>query len=212
MIAAAGVSGLANAFSSAAKAREERRRIAKAQELIGRNLIDDKQLDSMLRDNTRLFNQRLVNTLNQTALRAKGTANAGVAGAQAAGQIEGARATSEMGIRQDVLRSNMGTRTQIAQLGLSGSISDPIGDFVSGAIHGGVAGAQVMRTIKLSEGLNGTDDTTDTFSGTSDIGASGVGDPYTPNYGAVNLSNWMKPKLPEEDFSMGFNQSQYRFL
>lgn len=214
-LAVGGVSGIANMFASQAKAREEQRRISRAQELIGRNLIDNKQLDEMLRDNTRLFNQRLVNTLNTTALRARGTSNAGVAGAQAAGQIEGARTASEIGIKQDVLKQNAQVRTAQAQLGLGGSISDPLGDFIQGAVAGGVAGSQVMRNINLNEQLDQTLSTvqttpTSTFGGSSSISVGDQGQlSFTSS--AKNLSNWMQTQIPEDDFSMGYMRSRYIF-
>lgn len=224
-LATAGVSAISNLFSAQAKAREEQRRIAKAQELIGRSLIDNKQLDEMLRDNTRLFNQRLVNTLNATALEARGTSNAGVAGAQAAGQIEGARAASEIGIKQNVLKQNAEIRTAQAQLGLGGSISDPLGDFIQGAVAGGIAGSQMARNIKLNNELGpnlGNQDLSN--QNLNDKGVTLTGAPGGSSFFSIGnqgqlslegnartLGNWMQPHIPEEDFSIQYMRSKYIF-
>ena len=149
--ALAAFSGLSNLFSSDAQQQAEQRRINAATQLLSRNIVDDAELSRMLRNQNRMFNVQLQNTLNTTALRSKGIANREVVGAAASGQINAARTSSLANTEERVRESNAQTRAQIASVQAGGqTYSDPIGSFIEGAVPGAIAGLQLTQMDKLS--------------------------------------------------------------
>lgn len=127
--------GVLNALSGSAQDREIEKRKQQALALLRENIIDPKELDTMLTDINRLFNSRLVSTLNSTAIRSRGVVNSGVVKGVVAGQIEGARLGTLTETRFKTLQSNQATRAQMANVETTmGPQHDFLGDFASGAL------------------------------------------------------------------------------
>ena len=127
--------GILNALAGAEKDRENEKRKQSALAMLRENIIDPNELDTMLQGINRMFNNRLVSTLNSTALRSKGIVNSGVMKAAAAGNIEGARLGTLSDTRFKVADSNRSTYSQMAGVEVgSGKESSVVGDFFSGAL------------------------------------------------------------------------------
>lgn len=127
--------GLLNAFAGDAEREAQEKSKQRALALLEQNITNPQELDAMLRDINRLFNSRLVNTLNTTALRSRGVANSGVLKAAAAGSIESARLGTLADTRFKALESNKQIYGQMAATEASmtpkGSF---LGDLVSGTL------------------------------------------------------------------------------
>lgn len=192
--ASALIGGVSNIFSGNAAAKAEQKRIQAANALLERSLVDDAELGRMLRNQTRAFNSQLQNTINTTALRSKGIANSGVVGAAAAGQIEGAKQATLAQTETDVQDRNAEIRAQMAYNIRSGqTYSDPVGDFFTGAVSGGIAGAQFNRTLGLLDELEN-----DPFSGEGMYGEQnlmGMQSPMGPTEVADPFSYRLKPRF-----------------
>src|SRR3990172_5201922 len=87
IIGATVVSGIASYFSEQSQQEQMRRQIRRAQNLARESLIEGPDLARRLRDIDRLFNKRLISTLNTTALQTRRFANQSVVGAAVAGNI-----------------------------------------------------------------------------------------------------------------------------
>lgn len=138
--------GLLNALAG----NEERDRVEKqrsqALSLLRENIIDADELDLMLRNVNRLFNNRLVNTLNTTALQSRGFANANVAKASVAGAMEGSRLQSINETERSVLEANRATRAGMAQVEMSMTpTGSTLGDFTSGALAAAPVGMELSK-------------------------------------------------------------------
>lgn len=141
-------SGLANLFSGQSQAREDRKRRRAATSILEQNLVSENELNSLLNQNTRIFNQSLGSLLNTTAIRSRGIANRGVIGAAVASGLEGQKLQAATTIEQGAREQNRNIRSQIAELQLGGAAEDPIGDFVSGAIPGITSGIELTRFLQ----------------------------------------------------------------
>jgi len=149
-VASAVIGGITNILSNDAQAEAEKKRANAALALMDRSIVDDNELASILRKQTRTFNVGLQNTLNTTAIRSRGLANPGVVGAAAGGQIEGAKAMSLATTEEKVRESNSDIRAKQAYIKASGTAySDPVGSFTEGAISGGIAGVRAMNLFKM---------------------------------------------------------------
>lgn len=127
--------GILNALAGQEQNAEIEKRKQAAIAALRENIIDPKELDTMLTDINRLFNSRLVNTLNSTAIRSRGVANSGVVKGVVAGQIEGARLGTLSETRFKALESNKQTMNQIANVNASmGRQNSFLGDFASGTL------------------------------------------------------------------------------
>jgi hypothetical protein len=191
VIPAAGalISGIANIFSGNAAAAAEKKRIAASNAILERSIIDDAELAKMLRGQSRMFSAQLQNTINTTAIRSGGIANKGVVGAAAAGQVLAAESQTLAQTEQDVSQRNSQIRARQAMITASGTaVSDPVGDFVSGAVSGGIAGAQFNRTLGLMDELGN-----DPVSPTSMMG-SGAGVRGT-NYQSIGSNISVEPEF-----------------
>jgi hypothetical protein len=158
-------SGLANMFSSSAEARQQKRNIRSTQGQLYENLIDEDELDKLLRTSERRFNASISSLANTTALRTRGVTNAAVVGAAALAPAYGEKFQAEQNIRQGAEERNTNIRTQIAGLEMGQPSEDPVGSFFSGAIPGLTAGLEFSSYLDnlggleddvLEEGLEGT--------------------------------------------------------
>jgi len=101
----------------------------------------------LLTANKRVFNNRLVSTLNVAALRSNNIANSGVIGGAISGGIAAAQASSEVQLKEGVRQQNAGVTSAIAQARLGTPPKDPIGNFFTGAIPGIQTGIEVSKFI-----------------------------------------------------------------
>lgn len=156
MIGGGLIGGIGNLIGSQQRAEAERKKLEKAQELLGRSLIDQGELDTLLSLNTRRFNSNLQNILNTTALRSRGVENSGVLGAAAAGQIAGQSATSEANIRSSVMQHNSSVYDRMASLqAATPTPESPFEEFISGGVSGAMAGFEISKTVMNMDKLAG---------------------------------------------------------
>lgn len=205
--------GLLNALSGSAansaaelEARRQQELIEKRKQsalaLLKENIIDPDELDTMLDNVNRLFNNRLVNTLNSTALRSRGIANnTAVKGVVASG-IESQRLGSINEAYNRMLENNKQVGLQAANVVASTPIipipqqSNFFGDFVGGALAAAPVG------IELSKLFAG---------GNTDLPkppGGGGSDDYNPNTNAKNMNNPFLNAFKIEDEDI-FNFSKF---
>lgn len=191
--------GLLNALSGSAEDREMEQRKQRAMELLKENIIDPDELDLMLDNVNRLFNNRLINTLNSTALRSRGVANsATVKGVVSAG-IESARLNTLADVNFKTMESNKQTRAQLANLETAfGGQHNFFGDFVGGALAAAPVGIELSKMLAPT-GINpgGSPNTLATA------------DPYNYNPSAKNINNPFlnKFKIEDEDiYNFGYSK------
>lgn len=147
-IGAAVVGGALNALSGAAEDREMEKRKQAAMAQLRQNIIDPNELDSMLNNVNRLFNNRLVNTLNSTALQSRGVANSNVVKGVTAGQIEAGRLGALTDTQLKVQEGNRQTYSQMAGIESSmGGRHNAIGDFASGALAAAPVGMELSKML-----------------------------------------------------------------
>lgn len=140
--------GLLNMAAGNAEREQQNKAKQRTLSLLQENIIDPEELDLMLRNVNRLFNNRLVNTLNSTALQSRGFANANVAKATVAGAMEGSRLQSVNDTQQQAAEANRATRAQMAQVeGMMIPQGSALGDFAGGAIQGAQAGMQLSGLL-----------------------------------------------------------------
>lgn len=140
--------GILNALNGSAEDREMEKRKQAALTLLRENIIDPVELDTMLSNINRLFNNRLANTLNSTALRSRGIANSGVVKGIAAGQIESGRLGAISDTEFKALESNKQTRAQMAQTEVQyGSQHNFFGDFAGGALAAAPVGIELSKML-----------------------------------------------------------------
>lgn len=152
------VGGIGNLIGSQQRAEAERKKMERAQELLGRSIIDQGELDTLLSTNTRRFNANLQRVLNTTALRSRGIENSGVIGAAASGEIAGQAALAESQIRSNVLQHNDSIYTKMASLQEAMPTPDsPFESFISGGISGAMAGMEITKGIVGATKLAGLD-------------------------------------------------------
>lgn len=156
-IGAAVVGGALNALSGAAEDREMEKRKQAAMAQLRQNIIDPNELDSMLNNVNRLFNNRLVNTLNSTALQSRGVANSNVVKGITAGQIEAGRLGALTDTQLKVQEGNRQTYSQMAGIESStGGRHNAIGDFASGALAAAPVGMELSKMLSPNTIIPGT--------------------------------------------------------
>jgi len=127
--------GLLNAAAGSAEDAELEKQRQKMLGLLQENIIDPAELDRLLADVNRMFNNRLVNTLNSTALRSRGFANSNVVKGATAGAIEGARIGTLSDTRFRALENNRNVRGQMVGVDLQTMPKHTfLGDFASGTL------------------------------------------------------------------------------
>lgn len=142
-------SALLNALGGQAENAEMDKRRQRALSLLRENIIDPGELDLMLNNINRLFNNRLANTLNSTALSSRAVANSNVVKGAVAGTLEGQRYQALIGAQERVYESNKGTLAQMAQTELAGG---PNRSFFMDFATGGLKGAQLgMEWEKMNK-------------------------------------------------------------
>jgi len=190
------LSGLSSLWASDAQAELEEKKKKRAQELLGRSIIDTGELDSMIAANTRRFNGQLQRVLNTSALRSRGLENSNVVGAAAAGEIAGQAAQSETQLRSGVQLHNESVFQQIASLeAASPTPSNGFEEFITGGISGAMAGMQISKGIAGASKYAGLD-----VPGGASL-AKGVGEAISPtsSIGAGFLFNFKDYATPDDD-------------
>lgn len=198
--------GILNALSGAEANRAEEKRAQQALALLRENIIDPDELDALMRDINSTFNNRLVTTLNSTALTSRGVANAQVAKGVAAGQVEGERLGTLKDARFRVMESNKQTNAAMASV-IAGTPapSSGIGDFFTGALTAAPIG------IELGKMLDPEIATTLAAGDGSEKGLSGRYD--GPSYGknSVNLSGTFGDIWGDQDPGFTLNQQRQNY-
>lgn len=146
-----GTSLLGGLFGGAAEAEKEakiREQVRRAQALARQGIISKEALAMRLRDIDRLFNKRLISTLNSTAFGGRRMANANVAGASVAGQLGAQAEASKIQYQSAVDDRN----AQIYQYMAGIEAGAPVTSQLEGAVTGALGGAQVG--ISLSNIIN----------------------------------------------------------
>jgi hypothetical protein len=150
---------LGGIFGSNAEAEEERRqrqKVREAQALVRKGLVSDEELGSRLRDIDRLFNKRLISTLNSTAFGARRLANANVAGASVAGQLGAQAEATKVQYSTEVDRLNANIYTQLGYLEMQNYTPNYTSGFLESAIPGLFAANEFQRTLGfLNKGTGG---------------------------------------------------------
>lgn len=148
--------GLSSMFAGDAQAELERKKKERAQELLGRSIIDTGELDTMIATSNKRFNANLQRVLNTTALRSRGLENSNVVGAAAAGEIAGQAASAESQIRAGVQLHNESVFERMATLEFSSPTpTNPFEEFVTGGISGAMAGLEISKTVGNLDKLAG---------------------------------------------------------
>ena len=135
--------GLLNAFSNAAERKTINRRIDSLIGDLEDAMYDTGEISARRRDINASFNNAITTTLNKSAFNARGVINAPVAKAAAAAPIEASRQGAILDWEQRADNYNLGVLDRISQLEASRPSGNPVGDFVGGAVQGGIAGAQI---------------------------------------------------------------------
>lgn len=157
--------GAANLIADQQAAQQDAARRRMAIQTLSQNLVGTGQLEKMLQNTSRLFNNRLVSTLNTSAIRSRGTANAGVLGAAITGQMRGAELQTQSGIQNSVLQNNQQIGSQIAQLQAGGANYSGVGSFASGLLTALPTGWELAKLNNPQLGLkdNTSTNTTNPF-------------------------------------------------
>lgn len=142
------ISGIGNAIEGSSQREDQERKIKRAQDQIRSSIIDEGELSLMLNNTERLFNNRLISTLNTTALKSRGYANAGVIGAAVAGSMEGEKLNSLQDIRFKVLQHNTTANNKIADLEMGMPTGSSLGDFATGFVGGIPTGIELSKLFK----------------------------------------------------------------
>ena len=143
--------GILNALAGAEQNRAEEKKKQQALSLLRENIIDPDELDALMRDINSTFNNKLVTTLNSTALSSRGVANNQVAKGVAAGQVEGQRYGTLADARFRALDSNKQTNAAMASV-IAGSPtpSSGVGDFFEGAMTAAPIGMELSKMLNPS--------------------------------------------------------------
>ena len=140
--------GLLNAINGSEEDRQMEKRKQQAIALLKENIIDPNELDTMLQNVNRLFNNRLATTLNSTALRSRGIANSNVAKGVVAGGIEASRLGALTDVNMKVIDSNKQTREKMASVDASmGPQHNFFGDFAGGALAAAPVGIELSKML-----------------------------------------------------------------
>jgi hypothetical protein len=134
--------GILGSAAESERERKIREQVARAQALARQGLITPERLASRLRDIDRLFNKRLISTLNSTAFGGRRLANANVAGASVAGQLGGQAEASktDYAMRADTL--NAGIYQNMANLEAGAPITNKTEATAAGIFGGLQVGLQ----------------------------------------------------------------------
>ena len=190
-VGAALVGGALNAISGSAQDREMEKRKQAAIAQLKQNIIDPAELDTMLNNVNRLFNNRLVNTLNSTALRSRGVANSGVVKGVVAGQLEAGRLGAINQTQLEAQKTNQQTYSQMAGIESSmGGSHNAFGDFASGALAAAPVGMELSKMLSpntITPGAQPTASSTDIQ--TPSIASNFTGDLTNPFMGKTNISD-----------------------
>lgn len=143
--------GLLNAAAGSAQNDQLEKQRQEMLKLLEESLIQPEELDRMLGNVNRLFNNRLVNTLNSTAIRSRGIVNSNVVKGATAGAMEGARIGTLEQTRFSARESN--ARTRAAMVGVNMQTmpkNNFFEDFTTGAL---TSVPLTMEAGKLLDGL-----------------------------------------------------------
>jgi len=146
--------GINNLLGASEEQRKNRERADKARQILEQGLIGEGELNLMLNNTERLFNSRLTSTLNSTALRSRGIANANVVSGAVAGAMEADKLRSLSEQRLQVQRNNLDIRNKEAQIEAQVPVTNTAGAFVSGALGGAQMGMSVANLAGTLEALD----------------------------------------------------------
>ena len=137
------IGGILGGSAESEREKKIREQVQRAQALARQGLISKEVLASRLRDIDRLFNKRLISTLNSTAFGGRRFANANVAGASVAGQIgaQAEAAKTDYRMRTDTL--NAGIYQHMANIEAGAPITNQTEAIAGGIFGGAQIGAQL---------------------------------------------------------------------
>jgi len=163
--------GLANQQAQRRAQEEYEKRKQYATSILEKSIVSDEQLNMMMNNVSRLFNSRLISTLNTTAIRQRGVANQGVIGGAVAGQMESAKIGSQIELEQQILARNTQTRSQIAALQMGGPTADSTSDFLTGALTALPTGIELSKFL-LPQDIEDPNQDTNQSSGYQQTGSA----------------------------------------
>lgn len=166
--------GLLNAAAGSAENDQLEKQRQEMLKILQESIIDPAELDHMLANVNRMFNNRLVNTLNSTAIRSRGIANSNVVKGATIGTLEGARLGTLEQTRFSARESNAKTRAAMVGVNLQTAPKHNFfGDFVAGGLQALPLG------MELSKMMN--PEVANTLDASASEGITGNNSPTAPN-------------------------------
>ena len=162
IIGSALLSGTINALSQSSAASQRNQRISDYVRELERTRITEGEIEARQRDTRRAFNTEIQNTLNTTAARTRGIANAPVVGAAAVAPLLGQSIQAQIDIEQQADQQNQSLDLRIAGARLGQAETNVAGDFAAGAIQGGIAASQISNLIDTNRSLDALTQSLDT--------------------------------------------------
>ena len=211
-----GSSILGGIFGSSAEAEKERKireQIQRAQALARQGIISKDQLAGRLRDIDRLFNKRLITTLNSTAFGGRRLANANVAGAAVSGQLGAQAEATKVDYQSNVEQQNARIYSYMASL----EAGAPVFSQAEGAVTGALGGAQVGLSLSNMINRKVPEVPTEPIGGSSGYGYDSP-TRFSPSSGVTTGMGTMQgfnPTLPapiSDDDIFGLGQLKRRSL
>lgn len=195
--------GIFGGMAEAEKEKKIREQVQRAQALARQGLMSSEQLASRLRDIDRLFNKRLISTLNSTAFGGRRLANANVAGASVAGQLGAQSEASKVQYTSAVDDRNAQIYQYMAGLEAGAPVFSPLEGAVTGALGGAQAGISIANLVNRKV----PEVPVDPIGGASGYGYESP-TRYSPSGGFGNTPQGLNPTLPppisdEDIFGLG---------
>lgn len=137
--------GILNTIGGSIEADRIEKQKARMRAILEEAKISDGELTNILSNVHKLFNARLVTTLNSAALQSSGIANSNVTKGIVAGALEGQRLQAVTQTTENALNQNKQVDMKLAELEGISSNNNFLSDFLGGAISGGMLGMQATE-------------------------------------------------------------------
>lgn len=164
MISATLGGGAINALAGQSEQDALNKKKARMRALLEEAYITPGEIDNILSNVHRLFNNRLTSTLNSAALTSRTIANNNITKGIVAGSIRGQELTAENSIISSTMQQNQEIDMKLAELESMSTESNFLSDFLGGSISGSMLGMQIEKLLSnlktnknLSNSLGGID-------------------------------------------------------
>lgn len=191
--------GILNAAAGSAENDQLEKQRQEMLKILGESIIDPAELDHMLANVNKMFNNRLVNTLNSTAIRSRGIANSNVVKGATIGTLEGARLGTLEQTRFSAREANAKTRAAMVGVNLQ---TMPKGSFLGDFLEGGLQALPIGMELSKMMSPEVANTLAQTPANSTSPGISGD---YSASRGIIGNNSPIAPNLqyngPEYDSS-----------